>query len=218
MKSKKILVVGCSWSAGVASETENWVHELSKIRLDHTFYNLSRGGTSIQFHLGVLEKAKEKLNPDITIFQYTSAGRLTWWEDFDIMQYIDQDSENYYTLSHALCSKVDQINIGTIYGNKFIKTDRAKHKFGKLYYNRVGFEAMKIELKVYIDYAKKVSDFQFHHKSSPHVGENELSVQEYLGDKKFNKFTIDDGAHFGDAGNKWQAQWINEHLIAKGLL
>ena len=75
---------------------------------------------------------------------------------------------------------------------------------------------MAIEFDVYLEFVKARSDLVFFHRKG--LQEGDLSVYSTLGYDKFNDFAYDDGDHFGVEGNQWTADWVNKHLIRKGVL
>lgn len=217
MQTKNIAVFGCSWTQGLKDKDfDNWVFRLSKCFPQHNFYNFAAGGTSIVYHTHLLEQILKSTKFDYKIFQVTSPGRFTWWQPHNALDLIEQKTDNYYCLQEDYGRFVDRINTGTILSKKFVKLDRKKHNFGVEYYKRLTDEQIRLDNIAYVSYIKDKVDFHFYHRKS--YEKNSFSILTELGDDKFNKFVIDDGDHFGEEGNQWQADWIIDKLKDKKLL
>lgn len=217
MKSKNIAVFGCSWSQGISEDNfNNWVNHLSKKYSHHKFYNFGTGGSSIVYHTHLLEQATKIKKFDTVIFQITSPGRFTWWKPHNIIRMLTQQRENLWAIDNSHGKYVDRINIGTIQSKKFFDSDRKKHKFGIEYYSRLTDEQMLLDHKAYVNYIKDKVDLYFYHRSALNTGEH--SVYDTLGKVNFDKFTIDEGDHFGLDGIEWKSDWVESLLNNKGLL
>lgn len=215
---KKIAVFGCSWSQGLYPDLDNWVKELAKLLPDYEFYNFSLGGTSLAYSIHLLEQIYDSdINFDITIFQATSEGRLTWWKSHNIFNFLERHGDNLFHIDKKnINDYVDKINYGTV----FSKSDLNKNDkiFGRQYYSRLNLDMTSIELRSLLEFADKRVNILFSHRSMKKYGLNYLSVFDTLGEENFKKFVIDEGEHFSNAGNKWQALWILDKLKQKKLI
>jgi hypothetical protein len=75
---------------------------------------------------------------------------------------------------------------------------------------------MLLDHKAYVNYIKDKVDLYFYHRSALNTGEH--SVYDTLGKVNFDKFTIDEGDHFGLDGIEWKSDWVESLLNNKGLL
>lgn len=217
MTSKNVAIFGCSWSQGIKEKNfDNWVLRLSKLFPEYNFYNFAAGGTSIVYHTHLLEEILKTKKFDIKIFQITSPGRFTWWQPHDIMELVEQKTSNYYCLQENYGRFVDRINTGTILSNKFIKSDRKKHNFGIEYYKRLTDDQIRLDHVAYVNYIKDMVDFRFYHRKA--YEKDSVSIITELGEKRFKELIIDDGDHFGAAGNEWQTNWIANKLKEKHII
>lgn len=212
----KIAIFGCSWTQGLYYEKyDSWPFRLSERYPQHEFFNCAVAGSSIAYHTYLLEGAKNSINPDFTIFQITSPYRFTQWKEHNPIDLLKKRTDNFMQIKDEQ-KFTDSFNLGTIYSNKFIKSDKKKHLFGLEYYNRVGDKQAELEFNVYIEYIKNRTDYCFFHRKS--IDPELPSVYNVLGEEKFKKYIIDDGDHFGAEGLEWQSKWIEDILIKKGIL
>lgn len=209
MKRKKIAVFGCSWSQGLQNlnNFDNWVKHLAKKRPEYDFYNFGCGGTSIVYHVYLLDLITKREDFDHIIFQVTSASRYTWWQPHQLDEIIEQQDKNYWAIAKDYGKYIDRITMGSLQKGAL---DKKTQQFANEYYRRLSNDQIEIEYKVYIEFAKARSDLLFFYKKG--LQEGDLSIQSTLGDEKFYNFVADDGDHFNKAGNEWQASWINKQL------
>jgi len=218
MKSRNIAIFGCSWTQGLKSaDFDNWVVWLSKMYPQHNFYNFAAAGSAITYHTHLLEQVMQDKTFDVKLFQITSPGRFTWWKPHKVKDILYQKYDNYHCLKAVDYENfVERINTGTILSNKFLDSDRKKHKFGVEYYKRLCADQVDLDHRVYINYIKNNVDFYFYHRASyeSHIP----NVFTELGKKQFYKYVIDNGDHFGTEGNQWQANWIKDQLTDRNIL
>ena len=218
MSRKKIAVFGCSWSQGLKrlDNFDNWVKHLAKKRPEHDFYNFGCSGTSIVYHAYLLDSITRREDFDNIIFQVTSPGRYTWWKPHNLNELKERQDNNYWAMPKWYGKKyVEKITFGDMEKGT-LDNDKKKQKFATEYYKRLSRDQMEIEFKVYLEFVKARSDLVFFHRKG--LQEGDLSVHSTLGDDKFHSFAYDDGGHFGVEGNQWTANWVNDHLIKKGVL
>ena len=107
----KILVIGCSYSAGIENIFEpevpcHWSNTWSYIlqqKIDCEIINLAISGSDIYVSNMLLREGVEEYNPDLVLFQITSAGRhsLTSFTYGKLINYwpIKKVAENYYIIN-----------------------------------------------------------------------------------------------------------------------
>jgi hypothetical protein len=205
----KIAVIGCSWSSG----ENNWVQILSTKYPNHHFTNFSVCGVSIEYQTYILDKIKN--NFDLVLFQITSLGRFTFWENHDINNFLYNESTNLKQIDEEIYKFVKRINYGVILKKPYYMPDDV-HKFGQKYYSIINREQLDLDYKLYTQYIKNQADLCFFHRKG--IDKTDLSVLEKLGKDNFYKYTIDDGDHFSNEGNIWVSNWIEDTLKSKGLL
>lgn len=215
---KKIAVFGCSFSQGLYPNLDNWVKELSVLLPEYEFYNFSLGGSSLMYSIHLFEQIYDSdLKFDITIFQATSVGRFTWWEEHNIFDFLEKYSDNLYHIDKKdIANVVKKINYGTVASKKHV--DKNNKKFGIEYYSRLNLDMISIELRSLLEFIDRRVDLLFAHRSMKDYGLNYLSVYDELGKHEFQKFVIDEGDHFSNQGNRWQAHWILNQLNQHKLL
>jgi len=114
----KILVIGCSYSAGIEETWEpeipcHWKNTWSYLlqqKLDCEIINLAISGSDIYVSNMLLREGVERYNPDLVLFQITTGGRhsLTSFTYGDLTHYwpIKQVAENYYIID---CHREDLV-------------------------------------------------------------------------------------------------------------
>jgi hypothetical protein len=220
---------GCSWTRGTDYETvNNWVNELAKLYPEHEFFNLSTPGSSVLHSTWVMEQFKKLYNPDVTIFQITNQGRVTYYLGHDIDNPKVLFSEKNLRKNdlipnvHSLClsnKQVQNINYGTL-DPKNAGIDELyekRYNFANTYYSTIDKKKTSdLEQKIYSLYIKNNVDLAFFHTlvSIPHDVELPC-IQEILGNDLFDKFSYDHGHHFSEEGCRWQANYINSLIKHK---
>lgn len=209
----KIAIFGCSWSQGLWQKNyDSWVKEFSKLSPDCEIYNFAMAGSSLSYAAHLLEQVYDSdLKFDLKIFQATSPGRFTWWDNHNILDFLKQDADNLFSVDDSKISKVvHKINYGTVYAkNHLLKKDK---KFGIDYYSKLNLELSALEYRALLEFVDRRVDLLFAHRSMKDYNLNYLSVYDELGNSNFKKFTIDEGEHFSNAGNKWEANWVLNKL------
>lgn len=220
----KIVCVGCSFSSGTHYTSPNWVESLAKLHPEHTFYNLAVAGSSVLHSIMMLEQAKRILLPDLTIFQITTEGMITYYKDEQLDQthwtrYLNNkgDSSNYKKLLIPI-DFVSCINPGTL-----MKTANSKHPLYKeqkmiaeMYYKHFSKKRVfDVEQRALVHYVKSISDCYFYHLQHETNDPGIISMHGILGEEQFYNFVVDDGCHFGQEGSDWQAEFLSS-LFIKG--
>lgn len=206
---RKINIYGCSWSHGIVeNDFESWVVELGKLLPEYEITNYALQGSSIAFSCWMLEKTFD-LNA-INIFQCTMPGRFSYWKEFTFSDYQIQKKRNVKCFTNEV--PVNRILAGTV--------DKKNKKFINEYYSKLTKPLELIEWKSYINYAMKQSSYIFTHRLH-HINEHVDidNIGNILGKNQYNKFIKEnDNFHFGPSGNKWEAEFILDKLLTKGLL
>lgn len=203
---KSIGVYGCSWSQGIYPKLDNWVRHLAKLMPDYTFYNYGLGGTDFVYHSYLLDQTVHL--HDKTIFQVTSQGRFTWWDDHSIAGYMAQQDDTVVALYGPIDDVVHRINHGIVYGNSNLSaTDKL---FGGGYYERITQYQLQFEMESAISLIKPKVDLCFTHRE--YNLNTEIPSMQTLAASNYTKFLMDDGDHFNYNGNAWQAKLIYDQL------
>lgn len=233
-----ILVLGCSWTANRLVNnniTTSWVEELSKLLPEHTFYNFAYSGSSVGHSILVMESLLEnsKIKFDKIIFQITTDGRITFYNNLDFKNldfFISQKTSNYYFLDMDKDNnflKISNVNYGILNPkNKSPRPDWEKiKKFAEIYYENLNLEYnFFLEHKIQFEYIKKKVDFFFLHRPisqsmfapiSYNPNNECFVIEEVLGNQIFDKFKIDEGGHFSLEGCIWEAKYLKKKLEEK---
>ena len=82
------------------------------------------------------------------------------------------------------------------------------------YFLTLDWKQLDFEYDISLGYAETQFDFIYSH----HDETKFPCIRKILGKEKYHKYIKDDGRHFGDDGNKWEAQWLLKNLIEKELV
>jgi len=198
-----ILVVGCSWSAGIDAQPYNWVEHLSKVYTNHNWYNFSITANSVEHQILTYNQALEQFDIDYTIFQITNPARLTLYScEFDLKEHVKQKNNYFY--------------IEKPYGKIYTITPASLHVFkGEIYKKGVEFFRDYVEMPdKKIEAVKELEPNLIFSHSYPY--RDIVSIKEILGEESFSKYCIDDGFHFSRQGAIHTAKVIEE-MIKKDL-
>lgn len=217
MSSRKprVYCFGCSYTEGV--KNANWVsyvQYLAELLPGYDIYNYGVGGTSELFHTHLMNTLPEKTPEDISIFQITSMGRLTWWNNEAYHANVNHKSDNIWRLNNTFVrNNLGRITYGTL-------NDRAdsQHKFAKIYYDRVSMPYENEKFFANIFYASQYFDYAFFHRTATIKNTNYDSFKDSITDKQWKRYVMDRGDHFNDIGSKEEAQWVYENLKKKNLI
>jgi len=230
----KIAIFGCSWSYGVPrswhqkiTTTEKrpsipkedfvcWPRELGKLNPDWQIVSYAIPGSNMLFSCSALDYALENEEYDLHIFQATTPYRFTYWKDDtftnakfkafepNVMAGSKENLENITIVNiHNGRNNVDQSNL--TWRENGIET-----AFVKNYYRRVSNSMFESEYRILCNWAKSKSDIFFSHLDYDFL--NCDSIEGTLGKNKFNEYTVDNGSHFGIAGARWQAKWMQDKI------
>lgn len=221
---------GCSWTHGATYEVgTNWVNELAKLYPQHEFFNLSMAGSSVLHSITVMEQFKKHYNPDVTIFQITNEGRVTYYLDDTIKKAALLFDQKNLRLNdplpnvHTLClmpEQVQSINYGTLHPENAGIDSHYKQRFdlAEKYYSVMDRDKnFLLEQKIYSLYIKDNVDLAFYHTSYSIPNDVDLPcIETILGQEQFNNYSSDgQGHHFTEEGCRWQAEYIKSLLINK---
>jgi hypothetical protein len=219
---KKIIAIfGCSWTRGMPDNgMDNWVNYYADMYPDYIFYNMSLSGTSVAFHIHLMNLFKKIHTPYKIIFQLTSSRRFTYFENFDLKDYIvDGQRPNVKILNYkAISDKVHYVVPSMIRDPDafWIKDILMKRKelqlrnFATDYFTRLNEEIGEIEMIAYSDWIKSNVDFCYSHLSSP--SKNVLKIQDILATEQFDRYSLDNYQHFDTEGSIWLANWIDSQI------
>lgn len=211
----RIYCFGCSYTEGI--NNNNWisyVQYLAELCPEYDIYNYGVGGTSELFHTYLMNTLPEKTPQDISIFQITSMGRLTWWNYDTYHANLDHKTNNIWRLNSTFVRK----NIGRItYGTLNDNTD-SQYKLAKIYYKQVTqpFENEKFSANIF--YASQFFDYAFFHRKATIKNANYDSFKDSITDKQWKRYVMDAGSHFNEVGSKEEAHWVYENLKKNNLL
>lgn len=200
---------GCSWTGWTKN---NYVRELAKLEPDHNFYNWGVKGSSINISTFVLDYVKKKFpSPNnYFIFQVTSPGRVTWWDEkYEKYLTPEKITNNYYTTDHSTNSNMSTI-IGGFTANSC--PNQSALKYQRQYFKWTSRSTLKHDHKMHCHYAKNNSNFMFFHMRCPHKEfKDYFSVEDVLGKRRYQELcNQEDKHHFGLEGSHWQAKWLRK--------
>lgn len=213
--TKNIHIFGCSFVEGIIEDTEcasgksNFPEFLSKlIDSDTVIYNWGRCASSLSFHLYLYKLAKKEFGEEnnIYILKGTNPGRLTTWES-PLKYNLTEISPNYIKASTRLKSNE------LVFRSPANPTD----VFGKAYYVLTEWDQFIHEYEILFEYVKANFDFTWTHKEKE-ANTGVESLWDILGKKQYYEFVGDDGDHFSDKGNKWEAEWLFKKLKGHNLI
>lgn len=216
----KIATFGCSWTHGL-KEVDNfysWPYALHNLNPDWEIHNYAIGGTNLQFQTFLLDDVLRHNSYDKIIFQITSPGRLTWFEeDYDFTKNMEETEKNYrcFNIENGFYRKLVIVTPGHMKlssKNSFWSVP-GKYDFAKKYYSFINKSIFRTEYKALIYYLKDKVDLLFMHNEDilnlnicP-VIKNEASKENSL-----SKIIADNGDHFNKDGCNWQAKWVKDRL------
>lgn len=224
---------GCSWTHGATFDVgTNWVNELAKLYPQHQFFNLSLSSSSVLHSIWVMEQAKKHIKPNVTVFQLSNEGRMTYYLDHEINEpAVLFNGKNLRWNDplpnvNTLCLKpetVQSINYGTLSRETATDTDTGfpqRRKFAEMYYTLLDTrKTFYLEQQVYAYYIKNNVDLAFYHtfNSIPPGTNNDLTcIETVLGHEQFNNYSSDgQGYHFTEEGCQWQANYIKSLIEHK---
>tara|TARA_Y200000002_G_C22684969_1_gene665583 strand:- start:1167 stop:1856 length:690 start_codon:yes stop_codon:yes gene_type:complete len=227
MKRKRLIVFGCSYSAGMPDQKLSWPHTFAKNNPEYDVINYARGGSSLQFSIAMLHKFL-KTNNDMDntkiVFQITSPGRYT----YNIQQILDADDTFYISENYKQIKNTPKIQAIVPNWNEEAFTKRAEKEILSKTQLQLYKDMIKhypeictdIEFESQASYVKSICDFTFYHMQKKSSIPRYLSIKynnipciySILGQKKFKKYVIDNGHHFGPAGFKYVAKFVKDNL------
>jgi hypothetical protein len=155
---------------------------------------------------------------DKIIFQITSPGRITYFEeDYDILQHTETVTENYQHISieDGFFRKVITVTPGHM---NLPKKDsfwdiKNKYEFTKDYYSFINKSIFRTEYKALVHYVLSKANVVFmHNEDILKLNLCPVVIEEVKDDKLLNSFIADNGKHFNKAGCDWQASWVLDRL------
>lgn len=213
----KIATFGCSWTHGLKQLNDfySWPYALHKLQPDWVIHNYAIGASNLQFQTFLMEDVLRNNSYDKIIFQITSPGRLTYFEeDYDFTKHLTEMETNYkrFDIEEGFFRKVVTITPGHMKlskNNSFWKLP-GKYEFAKSYYNTVNKSIFRTEYKALIYYLKDKVDLMFmHNEDILNLKVCPVIMEELSGARKF---VADSGEHFDIEGCDQQAKWVLENL------
>jgi hypothetical protein len=216
----KIATFGCSWTHGINAVDNfySWPHALHKLNPDWKIDNYAIGGSNLQFQTFLLDDVLRHNTYDKIIFQITSPGRLTYFEeDYDFTKHLTEFEPNYkrFDIEDGFFRKVVTITPGHM---KLPKTDifwnlLGKYDFAKSYYTAVNKSIFRTEYKALVYYLKDKVDLMFmHNEDVLKLDICPVVVEEAKKENVIDSFIADNGEHFNIEGCDWQAKWLINKL------
>ena len=218
---KTIAIFGCSWTRGMPeNKWESWVNYYADMYPEYEFYNLAVNGTSVPFQIHIMNEFIKSHKPDKTIFQISAVKRFTYFENFNLIDYIEQGARpnvKVFNISR-LSEKVHYILPGMIKNpdNFWVRDLILKRKEAQLrnfatdYFIRLNDEISNIEITAYAAWIKSKVDFCYSHADSP--SPDIPKIYRILGKEKFDSYCFDTMSHFDKEGMQWIANWINTQI------
>lgn len=225
----KVATFGCSWTHGIGyiDSYYNWPTGLQEIHPDWEIHNYALAGSSLSFQVQLMDTVLKHEKYDIIIFQFTSPGRLTYFEeDYDYLKHFIRFKPKYkmFDTDGDLYRKVFTITPGHMGLSKTDSfwTTPEKYKLARLYYTYVNKSIYRVEYKALTEYVKKKTNLCFFHNEDilklniyPIINEE---VKKSGGDQLLKTFIADSGEHYNKAGAQWQANWVNDKLKEDGVI
>lgn len=216
----KIATFGCSWTHGLNSIDNfySWPYALHLQNPDWIIHNYAIGGSNLTFQTFLMEDVLRNESYDKIIFQITSPGRLTYFEeDYDFVRHNKEIEQNFkrFDIEEGFYRKIVTITPGHM---KLSRKDsfwnlKEKYNFAKNYYSLVNKSIFRTEYKALVYYIKEKADLFFMHN------EDVLGLQicpvikeEAKKENKLDQFVADNGDHFNKHGCIWQANWVKDRL------
>lgn len=216
----KIFIFGCSWSSGVRRQFSiaqpaggsapcsvdyaSWARELATMFPEYSITNYALSSSDLPFSIALLNNVIHQKIYDKLIFQITLPYRFTYWNDIDFDIYLES-SNNYSLLSEKVRDDVTTLNVHDVEG-----TSKKDREFISEYLKIVNHQREISVFKSLVSYAEHHTDLCFSHEYRDYL--DNLAIETELGNEKFHNYICDTGMHFGDAGNKWQAEWVANRL------
>ena len=225
----KVATFGCSWTHGhvTVDNHYNWPNGLQEIHPEWEIYNYALAGSSLSFQVQLMDRVLKHEKYDIIIFQFTSPGRLTYFEeDYDYLKYFTRYTSTYqmFDTSSDIYRKIFAICPGHMSLSKSDSfwTTPEKYQLAKLYYTHINKSIHKIEYKALTEYVKRKTDLCFFHnedvlKLNIHPVINE-EVKKSGGNELLKTFIADKGEHYNKVGAQWQANWVNNKLKENSII
>lgn len=217
-----IFVFGCSWTVGIPrshsisqrgdavslpckEDYSSWASELAKMFPEHHITNYAIPSSDITFSIAMLNHVLENKKYDKIVFKVTSPFRFTYWDNMNL-DTLQTTIGNYTRFAEKGSKYITPLNINDMY-NDYSPSDK---KFIEGWYERNNLQRELNMHKSLVDYATRHSDFCYGHYIAEHL--DCPSVEEEIGTDKFKSYICDLGWHFGDEGNRWEAEWIAKKI------
>ena len=216
----KVAVFGCSWSHGIKAVNDrySWPYALSKLKPEWHIENYAVEGTSLAFQTFLMDDVLRHHSFDKIIFQITSPGRITYFEeDYDVLQHVENITSNYKHISieNGFFRKVIAVTPGHM---NLPKKDSfwfpaGKYEFSKSYYSLINKSIFRTEYKALVHYILSKANVVFmHNEDILKLNLCPVVMEEVNNDELLKSFIADSGSHFNKVGCDWQANWVLDRL------
>lgn len=241
VNQRNIFCIGDSFVNLPLNDYKVWPEILAGLFPNDIIFNLGWPGVGTDVSIttlkmcidGVLVKDhSRKFTPDIVIFQASDFERKTYIkEDFPrdyIDYYISFKNNNYVTWNHTpyeekLCYRAKSItmNIGAVNDKRNLKYHK-KHAENFLHDIRYSwqwrspykyiFPERDIVYVKHLCKTKGIKLINYTHKNVSKENFTDFSIENFLGEKTFKYYCVDDGYHFGTEGNTLVANIMKEKI------
>ena len=241
VKQRNIFCIGDSFVNLPLNDYKVWPEILAGLFPNDIIFNLGWPGVGTDVSMTTLKMCIDgvyvknnslKFTPDVVIFQASDFIRKTYIkEDFPkdyIDNYISFKNNNYVTWNHtpyeekfSFRTKSITMNIGATYDKKHLKYHK-KHAENFLHDIRYSWqwrEPYKYIFPerdlVYVKHLCKTNGIKlinYTHKNVSKENFTDFSIENFLGEKTFKYYCVDEGYHFGTEGNTLVANIMKEKI------
>lgn len=214
MKQPRIFCIGCSFTAGVPDTNfASWTYPFSKLVPEYEVYNLAVSGSSTAFH-SWLARSIPKMPGDIVINQITNQGRITFWNEFNVMDSCVQKN-GVNILKQDILDSIKVVNAATPYDQFNIM-----QKFSKQYFKHITDIGMITEFENNVSAITNYTDYNFFFLDKQWKSDN--TQWEY---DSFIESTAPEDDWFGDEfyhlsekGCDKLAKWVYNNIKSRGII
>jgi|TARA_B110000908_G_scaffold80913_1_gene96985 hypothetical protein len=217
----KIATFGCSWTHGLyeVNDFYSWPYALHKLKPDWQIDNYAVCGSSLQLQTFLLDDVLRNNTYDKIIFQITTPGRLSYFEeDYDMTTALTEYETNYKRIEteDGFFRKVVTITPGHMQlpkTNSFWRL-HGKYKYARSYYGMLNKSIFRTEYKALVYYLKDKVDLMFmHNEDSLKLDICPVVMEEVKKENiAIDSFIADNGEHFNIEGCDWEAKWVLDRL------
>ena len=216
----KVATFGCSWTHGQPQIDNhyNWPLALKNLHPDWTIHNYAVAGSSLAFQVQLMDKVCSTEKYDLKIFQFTTVGRLTFFDDdIDYMIHFKESQPGFkmFDIDDGFYRKLTVVTPGHTALNEtdsFWDFPKDKRSLVMLYYKHLNRSILRIEHRALIEYAKSRVDFCFFHNEDTIKFGGIPVILDIAKAEKIENIIADKGEHLNKLGIDWQTNWIDLQL------